>query len=411
MASPLPLQQTVQRPSTRALTTTLKSFLKDGASEIDYTTAEIARSFFEKMQSLCTSPSSRNLPAMHVTIQHINQSLSPKNMQLLLKKAYAMIEMYADEPSSKAKILEELKKHMGPGGILTTAVEINWKKALGIAAIFFAVANHYDYNTLLCLLTAILPLAASVALQRPWFLTITLTNNNLDHLHEAIRSKNQAKIQELIAGGFPLAAVVDGIPPLAYAITLGDRDAVELLLKNKADPGQLTQGIPTIIKTYNQSAEILELMLHYNADPDAAVPNSEPSKGDCLLHFIIKQKNPRPDIPTNIQKIKLLKQYGANFEIANANQETPLHEACIMANFWAVKALLSEGASVDEKALEIAKDNADILAELKTAEAMKILKAKTSFFIKKITDPQILLPTFANMVSSVSEKKKNEAKS
>lgn len=92
-------------------------------------------------------------------------------------------------------------------------------------------------------------------------------------------------------------------------------------------------------------AEVMKYLLDHGADPNIAANEEE----ECVTPIFIAIQN------NNLEAVKLLLSYGASVNVKNLNLETPLHQACTNINSSTnnypeiVEILFKHGADIEAK--------------------------------------------------------------
>lgn len=132
---------------------------------------------------------------------------------------------------------------------------------------------------------------------------------------------------------------VDLSPPLAFAAQKGREDFVQLLLENKADVNKIFHETTALSyacgwgneKFFKQNKKVLNLLLEAKADPNIGSLDRLP------LHLACGNKRFEDYILPLIQA-------GANINLKNTKQQTPLHIAFDVWDVRLVNTLLENGA-------------------------------------------------------------------
>lgn len=123
---------------------------------------------------------------------------------------------------------------------------------------------------------------------------------------------------------------------LNLAINYSRKDIVELLLKSGAfvNIDDLSFESPLQKACKKDNIDIIQMLLHFKADPNVKNNFSLP------LHISIKNNSIHVE-----QIIFLLLKFGANLNILDSSNSSPLFTACTVENFSLVKMLLENGAN------------------------------------------------------------------
>lgn len=169
----------------------------------------------------------------------------------------------------------------------------------------------------------------------------------------------------------------EGTTPLMLAVSNGNIDQVEELLKDDIDVNASdTDGWTALhyaiswqdydVEDYDElvetptNVELVKLLLEYGADP-----NSTDQYGDTILGYTITQGY--------FESAKLLINEGADLNIEDEHGETPLFDAVYMEDLNMVQFLLDNGAYVNVENSD-GQTVLDIAVENKYEEILTILK-------------------------------------
>ncbi|MBN8723626.1 MAG: ankyrin repeat domain-containing protein [Acidobacteria bacterium] len=122
--------------------------------------------------------------------------------------------------------------------------------------------------------------------------------------------------------------------PLFLAVSRGNLDIVEFLLKHNADPNTTLNSTSLTTALKNKRFDIAEMLLKYGADPNLIDPQG-------MTPLIHESKR------GEIENIKFLLQYPVDVNMANNRNETALYWATVNQNPEIVLSLLAKGAKVD----------------------------------------------------------------
>jgi ankyrin repeat protein len=189
-------------------------------------------------------------------------------------------------------------------------------------------------------------------------------NTDIERLLDYIYEDDYASFMELLPtvdAGLITDYEIDAGNILFWAVSERKVPFIEALLKWKVNPNKIftdrTSVLPIAV-FWDVGAEIIALLLAYNADPNIGVGGD----GDDALTLAV--------LGNNLQNVKLLVEKGANVNSDNNGHITPLIQACLMQNTAIVDYLLKNRADPNQGAdgtncFEMAHGNADIIALLK----------------------------------------------
>jgi ankyrin repeat protein len=155
-------------------------------------------------------------------------------------------------------------------------------------------------------------------------------------LHCAAASGNLECLEQLLVAGVDVNIGFDRYTSLYYAVHRNNKDCVEALLKNGANPN-CTQ--PSVFSPLHVAVSVgyigcVRTLLKYKA-------NIEASYGERkirALHIAASENY--------IECLELLLEAGADTEARTINDQTALHLACLSQNHDAVQTLIDYGADV-----------------------------------------------------------------
>ena len=167
-----------------------------------------------------------------------------------------------------------------------------------------------------------------------------ITNwNKLGPLFQAIDKKDSRKIEKILNEGYnPNAENSYAYPstPLSYAIKEGDIYAIQLLLQKGADPNaNANGGIPLNLAIFRGDTSMLISLLENGADISLEKGTNPPIQP-------IQYATGRQSADKSI--IEILLRYGADPDAASGGEATPLQGAVRRNNSEVVRSLLEHGA-------------------------------------------------------------------
>ncbi|WP_341808410.1 ankyrin repeat domain-containing protein [Wolbachia endosymbiont (group E) of Neria commutata] len=175
------------------------------------------------------------------------------------------------------------------------------------------------------------------------------STNNITLLHVAAMWNCEEVARFLIEEGADVNAISDDVfqnTPLHEAAGYGSKEVAELLLKHGANIESKDHfGNTPLHKASNRGYDaVVELLLDKGANVDA-VTSDYSGHRETSLHKAIT--NSHMDNYLNI--VKMLLDYGANTEIEDLNNGTPLYQAVGSSQIKAIKLLLDAKADVNSR--------------------------------------------------------------
>src|SRR5690554_132135 len=171
---------------------------------------------------------------------------------------------------------------------------------------------------------------------RPPMTNEPFASTSIAPLADAVARGDAAEIRrQLEAGADPGVPGSDGASLLAWAIDRGLGDSVRALLEGGADPNRPDADgrTPVHAAAFADDPELLRAVLGHGGD--ANVRN--PVTGATPLAAALLNRNPEP--------ARILLEAGADPDLADLNQDAPLHVAARTNKGAAILLLLEHGAS------------------------------------------------------------------
>ncbi|MGY0633505.1 ankyrin repeat domain-containing protein [Luteimonas sp. A478] len=161
-------------------------------------------------------------------------------------------------------------------------------------------------------------------------------NTSISPLADAVASGNAAEVRrQLESGTNPETPGSDGASLLVWAIDRGLVDGAMALLEGGADPNHPDADgtTPVHAAAFADDAALLRAVLAHGGNPDVR----NPVTGASPLAASILNRNAEP--------MRILLEAGADPDLADRNQDTPLHVAARTNKGEAILLLLERGAS------------------------------------------------------------------
>jgi ankyrin repeat protein len=308
---------------------------------------------------------------------HYASSAGQKAMVELLLKNKASVLATDSEGYTALHLAAENGMRNVAELLLASGIDINAKSRKNVTPLHLAIANSFNsVATLLIDRHANLDIVADYFPEKNWWgtplhvaaykgdeaiaalLLAKKANPKIidgagqTPLLAAVSRRNLGVAKQLLAQGVDVnEKVPDGKQAdrtaLHFALMNGQKEMVELLLRYKADPNARfdasldpsQKGLtPLVLAAWQRLPEIVELLLAANADPNLKSDNGRAPILEALQN---------PATTQRLKMTKVLLEHGANPNVRDFEQATPLMRAVFIGDKEIVELLLAHKAEVN----------------------------------------------------------------
>lgn len=160
---------------------------------------------------------------------------------------------------------------------------------------------------------------------------------------------------------------------IKFSTRVEKNQIIELLLQKGVDPNQKFDSTQESLLAHvcgEEDAALVSLLLRYGAHINVFLGGYSYK---IPLHIAVEEYQKSPE--NSLKIIKLLLAFGANINIQNLSQETPLYLACKKGYYEVVELLVKNGADIDIKD-QLGKTPLDIAKEKKHEKIIELLEVE-----------------------------------